>query len=345
MPTKTLPLFDVAAHKLEEELSELFEAWIAHRHNVTVGPRAQRRLREESADVYREMWQAFARHCAHRGIALVNVRASDIETFLMIRGTGPNPDKPRMATKTGELSARYARRMLTLIDRLSRFDAQQRDTTPNRAAHELLQLPVYKYAESADKTPLPDPLLAMQVKNLIAYLSQVRARDNAALSWKEMRDRTAVALMLGAGLSPADVRTVKTEGIKREGGRRSGIPWKLTVPANGTLEARDTHIEEWAARLLALWIDVRVTMPGEVLFPSTQTGRAWSHTGCFESCKGLLEQAGLGEGAGGLYRLRHSFAVRMLQAGHEDNDIAGWLGLKVDQLHRYRRVMTAPVAR
>lgn len=256
----TLPLFDEPnTVQREERLRATFQAWIDHRAQSTSTARHEKALRAESATVYQEMWHAFAAYCAERNLDLVDIACDDIDTFLVIRGAGSAPGLPHPTTKSGELSPRYAWRMLTLIDRVTCFHAQREGITPNPAARELLQRPEYRYANASEADPLPEYYSEAQTKRLIVYLTEMRSKDSpdSPVKWKQVRDRTAVALMLGAGLTPGDVRALELDGVIVAGGRMAHLPWKLAVPGNGNAPARETPIAEWAGRQLALWLMVR----------------------------------------------------------------------------------------
>lgn len=338
----------VDTYSLEESLNKSFEAWVDMRALSTSRNRAEKALSPETANVYREMWHAFAAHCAARNLRLEDLTVEDLETFLIIRGTGDDFQRPRVMTKGDDLSPRYARRFLTLIDRVARFQANQDDVAPNLAAHELLQQPKYRYAEAADKDPLPEYLSEIQAKRVIAYVTQVRSTDSTLgpMSWKEIRDRTAVALMLGGGLAPGDVRALELSGVIVVGGRKMDVPWKLALPGNGNSPARETPLATWAGRQLAYWLAVRAQqeIPGNYVFPSTGGGREWSHTRCFEACKAVLAGAGLSTESGGLFKLRHTFALRQLAKGRSEVDVARWLGLlDISGMTRYRRIVVSQI--
>ncbi len=170
--TKNLTLFDIDAGQTEETLNLSFEAWLAHRQTSRSRAKSERALSDESINVYREMWHAFAKFCADRQLLLPDVTVSDLETFLAIRGTGPDPEQPRQTTRGGYLSARYANRYLMLIQRVSQYQARVDGVQVNHAAALLRERPEYKYAEAADKDPPPDYLDEMQARVLIAYLTR-----------------------------------------------------------------------------------------------------------------------------------------------------------------------------
>lgn len=341
--TKNLTLFDLGSADLEESLNRAFESWIAYRADSRSRAKSERALSDESVNVYREMWQAFAKFCAERSLHLRDMTVSDLETFLTVRGTGPDPGQPRQTTRGGYLSERYANRYLVLVQKVTQFQARLDGEESNRAAALLRERPEYRYAEAADKDPPPEYLDEMQARVLIAYLTRAPQPDsNEKMTWKTVRDRTAVALMLGAGLAPGDVRSLKLEGVITTGGRRAGVPWKLALEGNGNSPARETPVADWAGRQLALWLRIRAQqgIPGEYLFPSTMNGTQWSHTRCFEASRDVLEAAKLGKDAGGLFKLRHTFALRQLRKGKSEEDVARWLGLlDVNSMTRYRRIV------
>lgn len=341
--TKNLTLFDIGAADLEASLNRAFEAWVVHRANSQSRAKSERPLSDESVNVYREMWQAFAKFCAERNLDLRDIAVSDLEVFLTVRGTGPDPEHPRQTTRGGNLSARYANRYLVLVQKVTQFQARIDGEETNRAAALLRERPEYRYAEAADKDPPPEYLDEMQARLLIAYLTRAPQPDsNEKMTWKTVRDRTAVALMLGAGLAPGDVRSLKLDGVITVGGRRAGVPWKLALEGNGNSPARETPVADWAGRQLAFWLRIRAQqdIPGYYLFPSTMNGTQWSHTRCFEASRDVLEGAKLGKDAGGLFKLRHTFALRQLRKGKSEEDVARWLGLlDINSMTRYRRIV------
>lgn len=290
------------------------------------------------------MWHAFAAFCATRALDLDDVRPTDIEAFFHGRSAGKGNEKFRSPRRSPDLSLRYCWRMLTLIDRMMRFVAQEENRPANTAAQQLLQQPAYRYANASHTDPLPEYYTEAQAERLIAYLTAISHADtfSGPVSWKEARDRTAVALMLGGGLSPGDVRALVLRGVVSEGGREAALPWKLALPGNGNSPARETPLAQWAGRQLAFWMTVRTQqgIAGELVLPSTAGGKPWSHTACYESCKEVLARAGMEKTAGGVFQLRHTFALRQLNDGKTDQEVAQWLGLvDVSGMARYRRIV------
>jgi integrase len=345
----TLPLFpETVDAKREARLRELFQAWIDHRAQSTSTRRNERPFREESAKVYQEMWYAFAAYCAARDLDIIDIKEGELQAFLIMRGSGTELERPRGASRNGTLSPRYVWRMLTLIDEVTRFDARREGRSANPAARELRQRPEYRYANAAHATPLPEHFSEVQARQLIAYLTRIGPSTvtDEPLSWKEVRDRTVLAVMLGGGLTPGDVRAMTLEGVIREGGREPGLPWKLALPGNGNSPARETPLAEWAGRQLTFWLTVRQEqeIEGNLAFPSTRTGKPWSHTACYNACKAALADAGLGNDSGGVFKLRHTFALRQLAKGKNEAEVARWLGLlDMNGMARYRRIVPEQV--
>lgn len=326
---------------LVDMFKRVFEDWVEERKTSGSHEGDRRKLGYATADIYREMWQAFTEFCVSREVRMESLSIAVLEAFLAARaGVRTTAEAP---VAYNPLSARYARRFLTLIDKVVRHQAKRLGTVPNTAAYELLQRPEFRYAEAADKDPLPEYLKEEEADALIAYVTGALGReDERAMPWKALRDHTAVAVMLGGGLAPGDVRSLRVGGVIVEGGRKEGLPRKLSVPGNGNSPARETPLAEWAGKQLAFWLDIRTSegIAGDFVFPSTLSGKQWSHTRCYESCKAVLAQADIAEGAGGLFILRHTFALRQLANGREETEVARWLGLlDISGMARYRRIV------
>jgi site-specific recombinase XerD len=345
---KSLPLQNDMP--LIETYREPFEYWAESRRTTGAGPSDQRVLGSVTADIYREMWQSFTVFCVERKLPFARATVADLESFLATRASVRNIAYALPAVDgagSSLLSPRYARRFLSLIDKIFRYQAGLDGVPPNTSAYELLQRPDFRYAESADKDPLPEYLGERDAKQLIEFVTKAsRTESGAVVPWKAIRDCTAVAIMLGAGLAPGDIRCLTLGGVIVEGGREDGVPWKLSVPGNGNAPARETPISKWAGYQLAYWLKLRnkQQIQGDFVFPSTLAGRQWSHTRCYESCTAVLAGANIAESGGGLFRLRHTFALRQLAKGRSEVEVARWLGLlDVTGMSRYRRILQSEI--
>ncbi|WP_157267266.1 tyrosine-type recombinase/integrase [Azohydromonas aeria] len=292
--------------------------------------------RDSSASVYEHMWSALAQWCVGRGIALDDITAPDLEAYIASRGG------------FDELTSRYALRLLRLVERVMEHRRLAHGLPANRAATQLIASRAeVRFAGSHGRDPLPDVLSATEARRLVVHLCDSRPRPGAAGYWQELRNRASVALMLGAGLTPGDVRALTLDGVVAEGGHVAGLPWKLRLPGNGNSPARETPIAPWAARLLAAWLQVRAQqrIPGPMCFPSTKSaGKPWGKVAQYTAARGVLLAAGIEDVEGGSYRLRHTFALRQLRRGKPAVEVARWLGLSDPaMMERYRRILAAPV--
>jgi len=313
-----------------------FEDWTARRAGCG-------ELREQSSvDVYRSMWGALTVWCVGRGLALQSLDTSHLEAFLHSRGGAE------------ELTPRHAWRLLTLIDAVSAHHADANALPRNQAAQALLMArPNWRYANAADKTPLPEHLSAEAARRLVAWLLDPAA-DTAsagapARSWQSLRNRAAVGLQLGAGLAPGDIRLATVTGVVGASSavnRSSALPWKIRLAAHGGSPAREAPVAPWAGGLLQAWLDTRQALQfaGDMLFPAAISGRAWGKVAQYTAAKAVLAAAGQDDGDGGSFKLRHTFALRQLQHGSSPDQVAQWMGLRDSTaLARHRRLLVAPV--
>jgi len=326
----TLDLFPDAESPSPAEYRAALERWLA-----TAG-RAGGLQRESSVEVYEHMWAALSSWAVANRLRLHEITAGDLTAYLASRG-GAN-----------ELTARYAWRLLRLVDRVLNEHALTHDLAPSTAAAEIMATrPDIRYANAVDADPLPDFLPAGEAKRLVTFLSAVRpGRSATGQDWQEVRNRAAVGLMLGAGLTPGEVRCLEIAGVVVDGGRATGVPWKLRVSGNGNAPARETPVAPWAGQLLRFWLDVRAQqgIPGSMVFPSTKsTGRQWGKVAQYNAARGVLQAAGIDDVDGGSFRLRHTFALRQLRRGKPAEEVARWLGV-VDPgvMARYLRVISSP---
>ena len=339
MDSTTLSLFSNSREEqTHSALTTAFEDYArARAGSLRPAGRSGRPWRSETEAVYREMWGAFAGYCAQRFIELPSLSAEDIEAYLDSRGG------------SRDLSTRYAWRLVALIDHVAQHAASTLGMTPNAAARELLETERYRHANTPEFEPGLEYLTARESKSLIAFLTDnAKAAERAAQKkpWTQVRDRTAVALQLGAGLTPGECRMLVLDNVVVAGGDVKDLPWKLHVPANGNYPARETPLAVWAARQLLYWLDIRTQqgITGDMLFPASAAGKPWGRSAVYESGRLVLASAGIASPTGGTYRLRHTFALRQLARGKTDAEVAGWLGLQdLSAIDRYRRVVTRPV--
>jgi integrase len=306
-----------------------FDQWLARR------PGARPVQQASSVAVYRSMWEAFTRWCVGNGLTLASITAADVEAFVCSR-----------AEPSG-LSDRHAWRLLSLLDAVMRGAQTSRDGSANRAAAELLLArPEWRYANAADRDPQPEHLSPPQARQLVTWLLDDHAAPVPAVarpgSWQALRNRCSVALQLGAGLTPGDVRACAVDGVLLHGTGPRQLPGRLRIPAHGAAAEREAPVAVWAGRLLSRWLATRASLgiPGTVLFPGTRKGRPWTKVAQYNAAGSVLAAAGIEVAGGGSFLLRHTFALRQLRRGHDPAEVARWLGV-VDPgvMARYERVV------
>lgn len=310
-----------------DEYLDVLNAWLEE------GERAGRIQRLGSIEVYRAMWIAFGHWARDKGLSLRQITAADIADYLTARG-GKH-----------ELTSRYAWRLANLIDRILAHDARQSGCIKSLAAVEFLhQHPTIRFANSRKHVELPEYLEATEARQLVAFLNEPR-RSTSTVTWQEARNRAVVAVMLGAGLTPAEVQSLKIDDVVSD--RTSQEPWKLRVAGSSKAKPRQAPCARWTGQVLNHWLGVRraQSIPGEMLFPSTKsTGKPLGKVALYNATNQVLSAAGLATGQGGSFKLRHTFAVRQLKRGHTLSEIANWLGIDPMQAQRYRFIISAPVS-
>lgn len=348
--------FGDATGVLACELEDLFDAW-----NASPAEPSRRSgagaLREGSVSIYRDMWRAFVGFCApvqdlHKERLqsfnpLDGISTEQLQQFLITSGTGSGR-KPATRAESGELSLRYAWRMLHLIDRVLNFGCRATGRPKISTAHELLLQEPYRYANTAQSTPVAETLDDAQTQRLMSHLQAFQSGlSTQNVDWKDVRNAAAAALMLGSGLAPGQVRALRLQDIyvgqsSKDDGLKN-LPWRLTVLADGSCPEHHAPVAEWAGRLLTVWLDLResLQMNAPQVFVATASGKAWSHPACHRAMVTLLDQAGIDGGTP--FRLRHTFAARQLLAGHSETQVAEWMGYTdTTPMRRYRHLITSP---
>ena len=320
---------------LRQRLLDVFEHWISARAQNRSAGKAHRPLREDSAQVYRDMWGRFAGWCVDHTTSPERIDTTDLQTFLDSLGG------------VQEATPRYVKRMLYLIGRVDRAQAREDGRAVNPAIQALKDTPRYRFSGTAADEPQPEFLTAREARLLVDYVTARQEAPSAetAWPWQEVRNRTAVALQLGGGITPGEARTLSLERIIIDGGRIKGEPWALSLPANGNFPARQTPLAGWAGKQLAYWLQIRAQqgLAGSMVFPSTRSGKEWSKAPSTLSFQAVLRGAGIDHPTGGTFKLRHTFALRQLTR-HPPDQVARWLGVQDPAvIERYQRVLFNPV--
>jgi integrase len=334
-PSSTDDLFE---EPMLGAIERQFDAWLAMAH-PSAGKRA---LSKASKSVYRDMWSRFARFCVE------HLDPPRWPAELTVEHL-----KLHLSSRQAEgLTDRYVWRLLTLIDNVLTAHAEANTAwsdamdkpRPTVAAEVLQGNDNYRHANAGKRDELPEHLRPGQAQQLIDHLQKVLPDASGRRpkhTWQEVRNCASVATQLGAGLGPGDVRAMLVTGAAFEKVDGEDIIWRLVVPSNNGTPQRETPIARWAADVLAYWLVVRAEqqLPGNALFPATRAGAPLGKVGQYEASVNVLAAAGLGQAAGGSFRLRHTFALRQLHAGKTELQVAQWLGVGLDVVARYRGVL------
>ncbi len=305
---------------------EPMTAWV-HSHSPA--------LRQDSRDRYQAIWRSFAAFANLHERTLASIDVAFLEGFL-------EEIEPRTGAGS-DISPQYAWRVLDLIHKVMSHQAVQAQERPNTAAAQLLGTDRFRYVNARHNEPLSEALEAAVAARLVRLLTVDAERIGLKPTWKLERDRTALALMLGSGLTPAEVRTLRLSDLSLRAVRGAQMPWKIRVSGTAKTLAHDAPIAHWARRRLQRWLLTRDAfgLAHETVFPATMNRPEWTDVGCQSACTNTLTLL-LGDEYryGGLMRLRHTFVVRQLYRGIPLEKIALWLGLKsIERLERYKRIM------
>lgn len=321
---------------MRPEFEAAFDAWLASEATLI--------KRRSSQDIYRAIWGAFERDLP-AGVSILSI-TSDMVANYLASGATPIPGV-YSKRRAEQLSIGYQARVASLIEKIMLHHAKATAsqltgdspvtalmrTTPALASasrRETRQDPDLDYLSPSEHTAMKDALIGR---------GRTDAAAGAVVKWSDARDRTSMALQLGAGLSPSDVRELTLgEGSSRgmNSSWDSGSRF-LFVPQNGKLLKRHTLVDDWAATLLNLWIntlrDGKPLARVSFVFPGEATAREhaakppgqWSKAGQHRQATKVMTAMGVG---GSSFKLRHTWALSKLREGVDGRDVARWLGIQ-----------------
>ncbi len=345
---------------MHEEFEKAFESWMASEANHI--------KRDTSREIYRVIWRSFVRDLP-AGISVLDIKSEMVADYLVTGASqlavGENKDDARVSKpRTEALSIRYQARVASLIEKIMDHHAKVTEVKieGDSAVRALMRrTPALANALKREREePALDVLTEKEYSALKTRLIEDGKADmtgHAAVKWSAIRDRTSMALQLGAGLSPSDVREL-TLG---EGYSKGLDPmWNpgsrfLFVPKNGKLLKRYTLVDPWAGELMDQWIHtlrdreslsrVAFVFPGETLqkeWSSKQPGQ-WSKPGQHKQTAKFMAAM---EIHGSSFKLRHSWAMQKLREGASEREVARWLGVQDDGdvMKRYREALASKTA-
>ncbi|MDD1790293.1 tyrosine-type recombinase/integrase [Burkholderia gladioli] len=283
-----------------------FDAWLATQD-----------FRRSSADVYRAQWGAFLTWLGERQQTLATVDTQSIANFV-----GELPIK-----KTQRV--RYLRLIERVLDHVRRNEFGS--TNPARFIAQDGEA-LWRRARDNEPTSFLSP---SERAALLAYLfSPLPA---AGMShWKERRDRALVAAFLGGGLKTGEARILTISCVK------PGEP-AVRLPSTHPAFERETHLASFAIALFDAWLAERrrCDIPGDLVFPSSLTGRPMHKATMLRAVDAIVEAANIANSRterASPQTLRNTFAAELFENGVAPERVGHWLGfmqpVSANRLHR-----------
>ncbi len=330
-----------------EEFLAAFEAWLESERSAI--------KLESSKAIYRSIWNAFALSVGP-GVPLLKVTSGMVADYLAERSAAAAARAAHEGDDAAEqgLTLRYQARVARLIEKVMEHHATTKGEDPLVASPVQVlmkanpELGAALLREPSSEPPL-DYLSEKEHQTLKDYLVSSCEHDLKAgdeVKWSEMRDRASLALQLGGGLTPSDVREVTLQEMNRGKGGQVGeaVRRYITVPKNGKLAERNVRLDPWAAVILENWLGTLrgrrdngfsfYVFPGD---PGKNDGQ-WSKPGQHKQTTKLLASLGI---KGSSFKLRHSWALNKLREGVNERQVAKWLGVLDggEVMKRYQAVL------
>ncbi|REG45539.1 site-specific recombinase XerD [Paraburkholderia sp. BL6669N2] len=276
----------------------------------------RRRFSQRSIVQHKAMFDRFLRHLGTRGVALATFGPEHLESFF---GDVENRCAPGTTTRL---------RYVKLIDRLSRHlvDIGLRESNP--------AAPFALSAAWPEDEPEPLFLDPAADAALQAY-AQPDAGDDARLC----RNRAVVALLLGAGLTAAELRGACWRDIVID-----GIRPQVRIPKRGARLERTVALPPFSTPPLAAWQRAHPASDGTLLFPAPRTGdKPINDVLLGAIVREALEAIGFAAVDMSPRVLRNTFARRQLLSGRTNEQTSALLGLASQRtVTRLRATITAP---
>ena len=348
-PPRTTSLFDSAAVWRVDPVAA-FDALIQSPgfHATSRAPAAQpaeappRPLSAASAKVYRSMFGRWLRHLGARRPAartLLDAGLPEVEDFVV----------HDLADASRETLWRYLR----LLERVHEHLVQQGFRSGNPWSQWMIersvdgQVRALMDSRRASAEPVVD---AATVARLQAWLAAAGDTALRAGDWKRARDLTLALLSLATGLRYAEItrlrrRRVTAQGASPERPGPAGAAFELDLPGWASAATARPHrvfAAGAAAERLAAWIAERWSgapglgrIPGDLLFPSTASGRPVSATAVYrnlgafapEACAaGVLDARSRWVLETGAQGLRRAYVIAELAQGRDKELLTERLG-------------------
>lgn len=338
--------------EIRERAQAMFDRFCAWR-SVRRGPtRAGRALSADSVQTYSTMWALYEQFCLGYDLLPHEVDEASLETFIAGRRTRLSPLNPlsslnprnsrspsrALQSRLGRRDAgstHYAYRLLRLIAQVLALHAAQTGERVSEAPARMLEREPYKSINAAENVALPPVLRDEEVAALVNVCSLPLgdAVPGAPLAWFDVRDNTAVLLLLGAGLSPGELRALRMGDVEME----RGLPMRLAIAGSVDGAAREVLLEPPLRFALRYWLTCRRGLIGAAmdigvedspLLVASASGRPWSESGMLKALRKVFERAGIRRVPATGYVLRHTFVLRSLKVRRRDpREVAQQIGV------------------
>ncbi len=274
-------------------------------------------LASGTAKVYVFMFNKFARWLAGQGKLFSQVTHVDLQAFL------------GLSTFTeGELDIKssIAHRYLRLLERCyGHLEVQ-----PNPVRHT-----VFGRIDSGivvkDKETVS--LSEQELANFLAALPEhtlTSTRGKEINRWKRRRDRAMQLMMLGAGLKVSEAIGFQVDELSPDPQPDGTYIVTVTPEAkNRTSVEHLTYLHQLAAPEVLQWREERLglNIPGQLMFPANVDGDPLSRVTVYRQVKATLDRAKIVVDRKGGRILRNTFAVKELDGGASEEELAERLGL------------------
>ena len=246
------------------------------------------------------MLDRFVRHIAPRGATVTSFGTDHIESFFSELGA-------RSAAGTST-ALRYAK----LLDRLCRHLVEIGERSDNPASH-YVRTTGWPRGE-------PVPLFLDEASD---RRLQAHVRAPAASDMREIRNRAVVALLLGSGITSAEIRAARRTDLVVDGPRPH-----LRVARHGARDERKVSLPPFATEPLATWLEQTQGGDDELLFPMNAATGSFCAETLWRAVREALEAIGFSGPDMSPRVLRNTYARRLLLAGRSNHEVSALLGLR-----------------
>ncbi|MFK4705844.1 integrase [Roseateles asaccharophilus] len=332
-----------------------------HRTNESSSPvKADQAVRHSSILVYQSMFAKFLARLAARGTNFLETSTEDFDAFI----------KQDLEKATQETVWRYVR----LIERVFQHLELNMMVSANPVSNWVsLRLATEGTAKAGKEQAPPDMVTRAEIWGIQDWLYSRGRAELAAGNWRGARDLTMSSLSLGSGMRCAELLKLVKHRVRYDQRKPEERRFVFDLPISGSVETTFNHAtvaHPSAVDLMTLWWRHRwegFPMPdgqatrttsipqGELVFPSTLTGKAMDATTVFKNLKkwseiavldGVLTEKTQWILARGAQGLRRAYALSEIESESSSDGIKFRMGLwDARSVRRYSEQVQAARAR